>query len=186
MYRVLDRAREAGLRTLSDGTELVGHVPHVGRDAWLHVIFAGLSDEDLIELESQAGRALNEQHKRIMRAHNGLILFSTAIYLYGLRRSNARTGDAARQPFGIRVPNRSERPRDTPEDWVFIGGYSTDGSQLCVDTVTSRVYRCARDSAVPLNEWLDVVTMLNEEVGRLALLFDERGVRVRSDLATTP
>ena len=179
MYAIVDRARRLGERALPNGTELIGHVPHVAPDAWLHTMFAGLTEDEVAKVESEAGRSLTAEHRRILAAHNGLMLFSTALSLYGLRHSNVRVGDAARQPFGIRVPNGPERVPGAPKTWVYVGGYSSDGSQLCVDFTTSHVYRCARYSAKPLKEWPNLISMLNEEATRISSLFDENGRRLR-------
>jgi hypothetical protein len=36
---VVNRSKGLGTRTLPDGTELIGHVPHIAREAYLHLMF---------------------------------------------------------------------------------------------------------------------------------------------------
>lgn len=183
---ILEKAKRLGIKTLPEGTELLGHVPHVGPDAWLHVLYACLSEADLEELEARTGRRLPEPYRRLLRETNGLSLFSGALYISGLRRSYERKGDGAWQPFAIEDANVLERPADAKPDYVFIGGYKADGSRLYMSPDRADVFRCERDSAVPLNKWKSLPHFLLSEANRLATHFDESGRRLDVGTSTAP
>ncbi len=185
MYKVVDRWRHLDARRLDDGTELIGRVPHVAPEAWLHVLYAGLTTGDIDDLEKEIGRKITASLARFLKRHNGLNLFSGALSIDGLRSGNKRT-PAVRQPFSMRVPNTHERPKDAKESALFIGGYSTDGSLLYIDVADGRAHRCARESAEPLNSWNDLFDMLVRESVRISGLFDNQGRKLRENMPTTP
>ncbi|MGH7719354.1 MAG: SMI1/KNR4 family protein [Gemmatimonadaceae bacterium] len=177
VYQVLDAARALGSRVLRDGTELIGHVPHIAPEAWLHVLFPGLDAADIRQTGEEAGHRMEPSFARFLAYHNGLSVFSGALYLYGLRKRNRRRDLDDWEPFSIGVPNVKERPKDAQGTHLFVGGYSDDGSRLYVDTATAVVYRCARHSVEPWQFWPSFFEMLESEVARLAGLFDEGGRR---------
>ncbi|MGQ0715350.1 MAG: SMI1/KNR4 family protein [Gemmatimonadaceae bacterium] len=186
VYATVDAARSLGIQQLNDGTELVGRVPHVAPQAWLHILFAGLAPEELEQVEQDVGRPLDPALARFLRHLNGLSLFSDSLSISGLRKRNRRKDLTDWQPFSIRAPNMLERPRDAKETYLFVGSYSSDGSRLYIDTVDGRAYRCSRDSAEPLNTWPGFFEMLNREATRIAALFDREGRKLRSTMPTTP
>jgi hypothetical protein len=175
-----------GVRVLENGTRLIGHVPHVAPEAWLHMLFAPLSVTQIAQIERDIGTALPDEFASFLKRSNGLSLFSDALSIDGLRTSYARTGDSTRQPFSIITPNVPERPLFSRDSFVFIGGYRSDGSLLYIDKKDSRVYRCKNRSAKPLNEWSDFGVMLHKEATRLSLLFDNKGRKLNPDRPTTP
>lgn len=183
---VVDRARPLGFRTLENGTQLVGHLPDVGPEAWLHQIFGPLDETGIRRVEKQVGIKLPPEFEWFLRQANGLSLFSGSLAVYGLRESYARSGDAAWQPFAIDVPNTLERPRDGKGSSLFVGGYRADGSLLYIDADNSSVYRCSRDSARPLNQWPSLLEMLAREAKRLSRLFDEKGHKLDPKASTAP
>lgn len=175
VHAVIEPARALGSRKLDDGTELIGHVPHVAPEAWLHMLFPPLPPQGIERIEAELGRPLGPAFSSMLALHNGLSLFSDSLSIYGHRATVSRTGDAAWQPFSIRTPNTLERPKDADPSHLFVGSYGSDGSQLYIDVRDSRVYRCSRRSAAPLNRWDDFFGMLNSEARRLATLFDGQG-----------
>jgi SMI1 / KNR4 family (SUKH-1) len=176
---MMRRSSPSGQRILEDGTRLLGHVPHVGPDAWLHLLFPPLSDDEISEIESEMGIRLPESLKDFFSLANGLSLFSGTLSIYGRRHNYSRTGDGFWQPFSIVIPNTVERLRDAKPSFLFVGGYPAQkGFYLYVDTKDLRVYRCTRQSAAPLATWENFGEMLVAEANRLALLFDQRGRRI--------
>lgn len=176
---IIDKARVLGERRLENGTQLIGHIPHRGPQAYFHTVFPPLSSEGMEKIEQTIGTSLPEQYKEFLTHTNGLHLFGGEFSLDGLRRNYVRIGDEAVQPFDLHLTNTFERPKDAANDWVFIGGYRLDGSNLYIDKLTGKVYRSERRKATNrLNEWPDFWTMLVSEMERLAALFDERGRRI--------
>ena len=183
---IINNAKILGSLTLADGTQLIGRVPHVGPDAWLHVLFAGLDEADIAELETRAARQLPSDYRQFMREHNGLSLFSGALYVAGLRRDFRRANHATWQPFALEDANVFERLRDAPADCVFIGGYKADGSRLYMSGASPKVFRCERSSIRPVNEWPNLRLLLNHEAERLAEHFDALGRRRDASTGTAP
>lgn len=181
---VLETASALGWRMLPDGTQLIGRVPHVAPEAWLHQVFRPLSPEEIAQLERRLRRPVPQDYRELLLSANGLGVFSDSLSLDGLRKNYARTGDDRWQPYSIETPNVFERPRDAEEDCFFIGGYRYDGSLLYLRG--KEVFRCARRSAKPLNHWAGLWDMLAREVLRLASLFDAHGRKLAPKVPTTP
>ena len=179
------RAAAAGHEVLPDGTELVGRVPHVAPQAWLHILFPPLGERELGMLEERLRRAVPADYARWLGFSNGLYLFSGSLSLDGLRTDYSREVGVW-QPFALETPNVDERPADAGDEVFFVGGYGEDGSLLYLDERSGTAHRCSRDSVEPLNSWADFRTMLLDEAERLARLFDERGRRVDPTARTTP
>lgn len=171
----LSRWSVLGERELENGTRLLGHVPHVAPDAWLHLVFSPLSDSEIAVLEDQIGHSLPLAVADFYRHSNGLLLFSGSLSIDGLRGVNSRSGDAAWQPFSIHTANCLERPSGAPVDWVYFGSYAEDGSQVVVDAGSERVYHCDRGSIDPKLEWHSIHDFLRGELRRLSTYYDETG-----------
>ena len=182
----MERAKILGERQLPNGTRLIGHVPHVAPEAWLHEIFPPLDKGGIDKLEAGLKMSIPTDYKEFLSVANGLMLFSCRLSLDGLRTSYVRTGDEAIQPFSLLTPNTFERPKDALPSYLFIGGYGQDGSRLYIDGETSKVFRAARRTSTPLNEWKNFEEMLVTETIRIALLFDDKGKRINPNEPTTP
>jgi hypothetical protein len=163
------------VRVLSNGTRLVGHVPHIAPEAWLHQVYRPLSDQQVRKIETELRSTLPMVFSDFLQRCNGLGLFSGCLSIDGLRTSYERTGDAVWQPFDILTPNVDERPRGSKPSCLFVGGYSDDGSRLYIDNADLKVYRCERRSAKPINQWPNFETMLQSEVERFSTLFGRDG-----------
>jgi len=186
ILEIINEAKTFGARTLDDGTQLIGHVPHVAPEAWLHKVFPALDQSSITQLETHVlPHKIPATYRNFLTTcSNGLGLFSGSLALYGLRRNYVRTGDAVWQPYAIETPNTYERPRDASHSLFFIGGYDWDGSRLYLEN--EKTFRCARHSSKPLNEWSDFWEMLTSEVRRLSRLFDQQGRQKDPSVPTTP
>jgi len=177
VFRIVSAAEPLGIRTTAAGARLIGRAPHVAPEAYLHAVFPPLGEGDIDALEAEVGRPLPAAYRALLRAANGLSLFSGSLSVYGRRTSYARSGDAAWQPFSVVRPNTVERPRRLPGGALVVGSYRTDGSLVYVGE-RGEAIRCDRDEATLLNRWPDLSTMLTQEAQRLASYFDESG-RIR-------
>lgn len=183
LMALVERAKSFGYKALSTGVRLFGHVSHVAPDAWFHVVYPGLDETQLLELETRLGRTLPTSYRDFLRVANGISLYSGSLTLDGLRTSYVREG--AWQPFALELANTVERPKATPETHVCIGGYRYDGSRLVIDSESGKVFRCPRRSAaLILNEWPGFWEMLQAETERLASYFDPQGRRINTDPIT--
>ena len=176
VMRVVEEARGLGSRVLVNGTQIIGHVPHVAVEGYLHEIYPGLADAEIEALEiGTLRRTIPEDYKAFLKLSNGANFFVAELALDGARTDYARTGDESRQPFDLEIPNLYGRPRDARNGEFFIGGYSEDGSLLYLRD--GRVFRCSMRSVKPLNEWSGFWEMLVGEVTRMAKHFDSTGRR---------
>jgi hypothetical protein len=144
-----------------------------------------LSDKELFELENELDENIPESYRLFLKTTNGLKVFNTTFYLYGLRKNYKRDIINVWQPFSILTPNTLERPLNARE-FFFIGGYDWDGSMLYIDRNTDKVYICKRDNAAPLREWTNFDEMLDSEIRRLITLFDDKGKEYDDDKSTLP
>ena len=187
IYTEIEKAKSFGYREASNGAKLYGHTPHIAPEAWLHILYKPLIEEEINKLEEETKVRIPSIYRTFLRWSNGLNLFSGSLSFYGLRVLNYREGDKAIQPFNIVTPNTLERPKDAKSTYLFIGGYNWDGSKLYLDNETLKVYRCDRYSAEDIkNEWRNFEETLKSEVSRLSALFDEKGKEIDEDIPTTP
>ena len=186
VYTYIYQAKNLGFQKLDNGTELIGRVPHIAPQAWLHAIFAPLNHKQIILLETDMQTSIPLVLKEFYLLNNGLDLFSSSISFYGLRTSYERKGDAVWQPFDIILPNTYGRSDDSNMDELCFGGYGFDGSDLYINTITLKVYRRMPESSVILNTWNSFEEMVLSETERLFKLFDEKGKNKYSIESTVP
>jgi len=186
LLNLIDKYKRLGIHELSNGTKLIGHVPHIGPDAYLHIIFPGLSGDEITKIEEEIQRPLPTPLKEFLVYSNGIDLFSGAFSISGYRNNYVRTGDESIQPFSITTPNVEERLNDAPHEAVFFGFYDWDGSSTWMVPSDQKVYRCSIESAEPISDWKDLGSMLISETKRLSTLFDEKGRLLNENISTAP
>lgn len=186
VIKTLESYDNTGVRVLGNGTKLIGHVPHIAPEAWLHQIYAPLQSQYIDRLELDLGFAIPPNFSEFLTRANGLRLFSGHIYFYGLRMNFSRGGDDVWQPYSILTPNLDERPRNSKDKFFFVGGYEPKGSLIYMDVTTLRLFRCSARSAKPLYEWPSFEEMLESEVQRLSARFDREGRLLDPDVSTMP
>lgn len=165
------------------GAHLIGHVPHVAPEAWLHIIWEPLSD--IREAKERIGKDVPAAFVEFLSLSNGLSMFSDAISIYGVRKNWKRTGDWIFQPFDLKLPNNRERPLGLPKSFVVVGSYGWDGSKICLSE-TGEVVRCERWGGKILYSWPEFSSMLLNEAHRLKRFFDDSGRQLCSDEKTVP
>jgi hypothetical protein len=183
----LKKSSVLGERWLPNGALLLGHVPHIAPEAYLHSIFPGLDADGIGQLEAEIGRKLPESLKDFYGRCNGIHLFCGSLSIFGLRDPflDGVAGDIG-QPFSMRIPNVDERPSDVDDSFVFFGFYDWDGSLLYASSKSPEILRCACNGEKVLNLWPSLELTLATEVARLASLFDTRGVKLNEDAPTVP
>ena len=175
-----------GFKELDNGTKLIGHIPQLAEMAYLHIIFAPLSNKDIIKLEKSLNTDIPDIYKEFLCLTNGLSVFSESLTLDGYRKDYSRIGDDMWQPFDLDIPNVAERLPDAEPSFFFIGGYGYDGSLLYIDKKTNIVYRCLDYASNQLNKWDDFENILISEMQRLETHFDEKGNKIDESRSTTP
>jgi len=176
-----------GVKEISNGATLICHVPHIAPQAWLHTIYAGLTDKNMDVLQENIRGILPKDYVDLLKCTNGINIFSDSLSIWGMRTSNARRGEDAIQPYDL-VSLNEEKIGRIPDKWLAFGSYSWDGSTMIYDFSKSncKVFRCECDSVKILQEWSDLWTWLDSEIERLSLLFDENGIEYDEDTPTMP
>ncbi len=177
ILQIVYKAKSFGYTKLMNGTELVGNLPQIGPDAVFHELFPPLSPEEINDLETKLNFKFPPELKKFYLYFNGMNLFSDTIYMYGKRRNYIRKGDESRQPYDILTQNIDSRLEDMTITELVIGGYGQDGSKLVIDVEKGgqRVFRRLRDSGKIIEEWPGLFVMLDSEVERIFMLFDDKG-----------
>ncbi len=190
MERLVDllyRFKHLGIEKTKSGAILIGRAPHIAPEAWLNSIYPCLNDDDIQNLEKELKIEIPADYKYFLKnISNGLTILVRVFTLDGLRSNYDRSIDASRQPFALDITNIHERPRNAHKNHFFIGGYSWDGSNLYIDTVTNKVHFCDRWDVTSLYEWNSFEDMLVSEIERIYMLYDKNGVKINEDMWTTP
>ena len=92
-------------------------------------------------------------------------------------------------PFNIEDEN-DDWPPDDPERFLSLGGYSFDGSEVCIDRGDSRIYLFQRDeealASSPSASWRSLEEWITSEISRLSFLFSHDGHRLAAESQTLP
>lgn len=142
-------------------------LPMVGEHAYQHVLFPGLSLDEIDNALFAAGLTVPQSFRRFLSEINGMILFQGGLAIYGVRGEISRDPDV-RKPFDVIEANTLGRPLQSAEDDFFIGSFDQDGSRLFLRGQESQVFRRPRKSAEVMARWPDIESMLSSEIERLA------------------
>jgi len=164
-----------GEKTAKSGAIQIARVPHLAPEAWLHLVFAPISQagqKDLLDrVPSYAKSALREIHANF----NGINLFSGNLFLYGRRTDYTRAIDNV-LPWDMANANE-ENARRLPEGALLVGGSGAlpNGIDL-VELTGGRVIAVeTKNWGHVLFEWASLRKCILSELDRLSPLFDERG-----------
>jgi len=190
ILNILKQWMPIGCKRLENRTTLIGHVPSVAPEAWLHNYYAPLLPSNIQDMEKRIGVKFPQEFFQFFCQTNGLNIFSDSLTIWGRRANFDRTLDAVWQPYDLLMMNLpEERPKDATNAIVFIGSYNWDGSKLYFDSSGSNVnqiYRCKSDTIQPLNVWTDFWSMLVQETKRLETLFNNKGIEKNFEVPTIP
>tara|TARA_R110002060_G_scaffold75685_1_gene85508 strand:+ start:914 stop:1513 length:600 start_codon:yes stop_codon:yes gene_type:complete len=169
-----------------NGSILLKNVPNIAPSAYLHSLYAPLNSKDLSELEAAISYSLPEELKQLYQTVNGIDLFCGTLYLYGLRKDNARTVLATvQQPFDISLPNNTSFGYHINKA-VYIGAYKYDGSVIGYEIDTGKIFRQSKSDKKILNRWNDLNEFIYSEFDRLSTLVDENGSKQEGVKSTVP
>jgi hypothetical protein len=165
-----------GHRVFDDGTELIGRVPHVAPEAWLHKLFPKLDSQIIARYEEVLPGFKGSAFSRFLQLFNGLNLFSTDFYLLGHRSSYKRDGSVF-QPWELLTSNGPNRGGIAPPELLIIGGSNVLRKGVTfTENPSGSIWAIDRTRpGLPMFEWPDFETFLYSEIRRLASLFDDEG-----------
>jgi len=167
-----------GYELLPDGTQVFGRVPHVAPQAWLHEMYAPLTEQDIAMEEAAIRRQIPEPYRSWLLRANGLNAFSGGLVLYGRRSDYSRRASVI-QPYDLDIPNVLERLPDAHVDAFFIGSVLGGENLLFLLPSSGQVYACDRRSARGLTSWPSVPQLIVSAVAALGTSFDGQGRAVR-------
>lgn len=175
------------MKITDNKTLLICNVIHIAPEAWLHYIYIGLSDIEVLDIENKLGKSLPKLLKEFLKISNGINIFSDSISIWGRRTSYDRVGEEIYQPYDI-VALNEELEDEISSKWLAFGSYSWDGSIMYYDVTKGdeKVFICERDSTKKIKEWDNIAVWFNEEINRLSKMYDEDGIEKDEDLPTIP
>ena len=181
VVRLMSRWSPKGEKVTANGVRLICPTPHVGPEAWLHVLFPPLAPGKVAEMEGRLGLPLPADFKDFLLRANGLMLFTYRVSVWGLRETMSRRGDAAWQPHDLVDLNyETERPDGSPDDVVFFAS-ADDGASWCFFEFAGEGYRIGktdRHNFTPGAYWPDFGSWLIDEARASEPLFDSDGETV--------
>src|SRR5215469_5528039 len=170
IFEVLHRWDHLASVRLENGSELLGHVPHVAELAYFHRIPAALPNDRLAEKLSRFRTKIPADLICLYRRANGLSLFNDTLSVLGFRENHQRSDflAASAQPYSVDRSDRYERARGLQHSDVIVGVYGPDVHYL-VSGSSDQVFLCPRnDGTHVIERWVDFRTMLTDLVQRLA------------------
>jgi hypothetical protein len=171
--------RMLGFQKFEDGTTLIGRVPHVAPEAWFHMIFAPLRQEDLESVKSRLGTFGNFPFLSTFEQFNGFNLFSSNCFLFGLRTSYKRDGSVF-QPWDIITHHFEARAKGLPEELLLIGGSKAiEGGVAFAQAPDGQVVALEKgNNWIETYRWASAECFILDEVHRLNVLFDTAGKEI--------
>lgn len=164
---------------------LIGRAPHIAKFAYLHAIYKQIENREILVIEREVG-PIPKEYVNFLKVCNGLSIFNNSLALYGYRFNYLRDLQNIWQPFDLIELNKNERPYDSNKNFFFIGSYRADGSLVYINCINHKVIRCSHDSSEPLNVWTDLEEMVLEEIDRIKLLFNSKGIKLDENKSTAP
>lgn len=171
--------KHLGYQRFPNGTELVGHVPHVAPEAWFHKVYAAKESFDVRKYYGGEVNRINEySYFDIFNEFNGINLFSGAFYLFGNRENYNRDWKVAiAQPWDFSNGLHSNEEYGIPEYAIIIGGsHSLPDGIYFFETIGGNI--SAVDRSIPgkiMYKWPNMENFLNREISRLCKIFDADG-----------
>jgi hypothetical protein len=162
----------------------------VAVEGYLNIVYKPANPDTLLAATKKL--RFPRQFGELLSTQNGAILFSGALSLYGVVSAGTllkRDDPSSLPPYNIEDEN-FDWPPDDAETFLVIGGYSFDGSRVCIDRGGSRVclFRRGEDRLLPtpVHSWQSPDEWLRSEIARLAFLFDSMGKMLVDESNTLP
>jgi hypothetical protein len=176
IIKTVNKWAPKGVKVLPTGVRLICPTPLVAPEAWLHVVFPNLSPIEIDTMEKKLGMLLPNDFQQFLLQANGLHLFSYRISIFGLRKTWAREGDEAWQPFNLVSHNyKNDRPHGSPTNVLYFGTYDDSWCFFELDGDSYRVGMTDRHHFRPTVYWPDFGTWLIDGTRYLESLFDGDG-----------
>jgi SMI1 / KNR4 family (SUKH-1) len=181
VVRTMCRWSSNGERQLYTGVRLICPTPQVAPEAWLHVLYPPATPEAIRSAEMKLGIPLPEDYKSFLLSANGFVMFSYRLAVWGIKKSMARTGDEAWQPYDLVNHNQeTNRPEGSPSNLLYFGS-TENGATRCffeLNDGTYRVGKTSHNSYHPDGYWPHFGSWLLDQMRSLEILFDSSGAMI--------
>lgn len=134
VLRLLETSSNAGDSTNEMGTRLIGHVPQIAPKAYMHVVYAPLTEAQLREFRGRLGRPVPAEYGEFLTHANGLSLFVGEMRVLGYVPTMRRASTSVHNyPSNVMIPNVSARIAGLSHGAVVVGWYRADGSYVAIE-----------------------------------------------------
>jgi hypothetical protein len=179
-YQILLKWKANNHRLLSNGTMQIGKATAIALEAWVHTLYAPMSEASLVELEDNLGCNFDESMREFYKLHNGLDLFGGKLSIYGMPTVFTRTGDEAIQPYDF-IDHNLFRPDSYPKNAYIIGAMSLKKdtldilSEMSPSDKSGTIYVYSRKDEKYIFEWNTIFECLLDFCSKLENLMDLDG-----------
>ena len=162
----------------SGKVRLICHQPQNGVYAYLHRLYAGLSDAEIAGLEAAVGRSFPPRLREFYKATNGARLFEGQVSVSGLVR-NFNRDPTSQVPISIEQNNRvfaSMRPEWHRQGYFCIGGVSLLRQDKIVCGPDDRIAVLHAGTGEPLRHYAHVFDCLESFTREMAQFWTDDGI----------
>lgn len=149
---------------------------------YIHKKYAAI-DEPIIQqmersLQSRWNVKFPKWYHSFLQYANGISVFYGAIALHGYQIIN-RTNLDWESPCSLEIENLG-RHKNVPKEWLFIGGYVYDGTEIVIDTKkeSSEVFCLYNETDEIVCSWNSFEEFLCNELKRLQQLYLQKPWRM--------
>jgi hypothetical protein len=168
VLRPLEMSSNAGDATNELGTRLIGHAPHIAPKAYIHVVYAPLSEVYLHELKGRLGRPVPPEYEAFLANANGMSLFVGEMRVLGYVPLERRASVSVyHYPSNLMIPNVSARLVGLSHGAVVVGWYKADGSYAVVEEGGTVTRFDPKGGGSVMRKWSGFDSWLSSEVGAL-------------------
>lgn len=144
-------------------------------DKAVHKKYAPINEIQIQQMEQDLQRisrvVFPDWYRSFLQYANGLSLYYGAISLYGLQKVE-RSNPEWESPSSLYLENLS-RHKHVPKEWLFIGCYCYDGTEIVIDTnkEESDIFCLYNETDKVICSWKNFDEFLFTETKRLELLY---------------
>ena len=147
----------------------------------IHRKYYSLGDIQIHQLETELNKInfminikFPEWYKRFLHYVNGIDLFFGVIALYGFQIIN-RADPKHETPYSLYTENLG-RHKKVPKEWLFIGSYGYDGTEIVTDTSASgsKIFCIYSEQDKVICTWDSFEQFLSSELKRIGDLYKQK------------
>ncbi|MDW8517021.1 SMI1/KNR4 family protein [Priestia flexa] len=151
ILKFVNEDKKFGYKEMKNGTVLIGCVPEISNEFWMHQIYHPLTKEEIEKLEKETALSFPPSYKKLLTKCNGLFLLEGQMYIYGkayLQKGMTRE-EQIYQPYDLREEN-DDPPFAIPSNLFYFGG--TPKTIFVLDE-KGHVLELNRRSKRQMNKW---------------------------------